>query len=328
MARDYGAKDIEVLSGLDPVRKRPGMYTDTARPNHLVQEVVDNSVDEALAGHASEIHVTLHSDQSISIADNGRGMPVDIHPEEGVTGVELILTRLHAGGKFSNKNYEFSGGLHGVGVSVVNALSVQLEVTIQRGGKIYRMAFVDGHKEIDLNVIGKCAKKDTGTSIRFLPDAKYFDSAKVSLPRLTHLLKAKAILCPGLRIVFQNENNEEVQEWCYEDGLVDYVTEFAGDHQKLPLEPFSGRFQGGNEEAEWAVQWWIDAPEVLSESYVNLIPTAQGGTHVNGLRTGLLEALREFCDLRGLFPRGVKLTPDDIWAQCAHVLSVKMTEAY
>lgn len=326
MSGEYGAKDIEVLSGLDPVRKRPGMYTDTSRPNHLVQEVVDNSVDEALAGHANQIEIILHEDHSVSVSDNGRGMPVDIHPEEQVSGIELIMTRLHAGGKFSNKNYEFSGGLHGVGVSVVNALSSQLEVNIKRGGKVYQMSFVNGHIHHQLAAVGTCGKKNTGTSIRFLPDASYFDACKISVPRLTHLLKAKAILCPGLTLIFKNELTDEVLEWCYADGLVDYVNEHSADYQKIPAEPFTGSFQGGDEQVEWAIQWWIDASELLTESYVNLIPTAQGGTHVNGLRTGLLEALREFCDLRGLFPKGVKLTPDDIWSQCAHILSVKMKE--
>lgn len=321
---DYDAKDIEVLSGLDPVRKRPGMYTDTARPNHLVQEVVDNSVDEALAGHADHILVTLFKDQSVQVQDNGRGMPVDKHPKEKVSGVELILTRLHAGGKFSDKNYAFSGGLHGVGVSVVNALSHQLEVTIARGGKRYRMAFVDGHKYSELEVIGSCPKRESGTSIRFLPDEKYFDSHKISIPRLTHLLRAKAILCPGLRIEFEEEGGE-TQVWHYEDGLVDYVKEHTPS-VALPVEPFDGHFQGGHEEAQWAVQWWPESADYLSESYVNLIPTAQGGTHVNGLRSGLLEALREFCEIRSLLPRGVKLSPDDIWSHCAYVLSVKMKE--
>ena len=321
---EYGAKDIEVLSGLDPVRKRPGMYTDTSRPNHLVQEVVDNSVDEALAGHATEIKVTLFKDQSVQVDDNGRGMPVDMHPIEKVSGVELILTRLHAGGKFSDKNYAFSGGLHGVGVSVVNALSHQLEITIARDGKRYRMAFVDGNKHSDLEVIGTCAKRDTGTSIRFLPDESYFDSHKISSPRLTHLLRAKAILCPGLLISFVEEGGETI-EWCYQDGLVDYMKEFSQE-PVLPVEPFSGHFKGGHEEAQWSVQWWPEAADCLSESYVNLIPTSQGGTHVNGLKSGLLEALREFCDIRSLLPRGVKLSPDDIWFHCAYVLSVKMKE--
>lgn len=321
---EYGAKDIEVLSGLDPVRKRPGMYTDTSRPNHLVQEVVDNSVDEALAGHADSIVVTLYKDQSVQVQDNGRGMPVDVHPIEKVSGVELILTRLHAGGKFSDKNYAFSGGLHGVGVSVVNALSHQLEVTIARGGKLYRMAFVNGHKHSELEVVGSCPKRESGTSIRFLPDESYFDSYKVSVPKLAHLLRAKAILCPGLRIEFTEEGGE-TQVWYYEDGLVDYVKEHSPELSH-PLEPFSGHFKGGHEEAQWAVQWWPDSSDYLSESYVNLIPTAQGGTHVNGLRSGLLDALREFCEIRSLLPRGVKLSPDDVWSHCAYVLSVKMKE--
>jgi topoisomerase-4 subunit B len=323
---NYTAQSIEVLSGLDPVRKRPGMYTETNRPNHLAQEVIDNSVDEALGGHCSHIKIELFADQSLSVTDDGRGMPTDIHPEHGVSGVELILTKLHSGGKFNNDNYQFSGGLHGVGVSVVNALSQALEVTIRRGGEIYRIAFKDGYKAIELEKIGDTKKKkDTGTTVRFLPDPQYFDSAKFSVTRLKHVLRAKAVLCPGLNIEFINHGNtSDNAEWFYEDGLVDYLTDATKGYEVLPPEPFEGSMVGQKEAVDWAVQWMPEGGDQLMESYVNLIPTAQGGTHVNGLRTGLLEALREFCEFRNLLPRGVKLTPDDVWDKVAFVLSTKM----
>ena len=325
-ADTYNAESIEVLSGLDPVRRRPGMYTDTSRPNHMAQEVIDNSVDEALAGHAKKIEITLFKDGSLNVCDDGRGMPIDIHPEEGVSGLELILTRLHAGGKFSNENYQFSGGLHGVGVSVVNALSKCLEVTVKRNAKVYRMGFMDGERVTELEVIGECKKKETGTEIRFLADAKYFDSAKISVLRLRHVLKAKAVLCPGLEVVFYDEQSDETNCWYYEDGLKDYLSESTRGYTTLPAEPFMGDFQSNDEAASWAVQWLPEGGELISESYVNLIPTAQGGTHVNGLRSGLLEAVREFCEFRNLLPRGVKLAPDDIWDRCTYVLSVKMLD--
>lgn len=323
---NYTAEAIEVLSGLDPVRKRPGMYTDTTRPNHMVQEILDNSVDEALGGFADRIDVTLLADGSIEIGDNGRGMPVDFHPEHGVSGVELILTKLHAGGKFSNKNYKFSGGLHGVGASVVNALSKSLEVTVKRDGKVHQMAFANGDKMRELAAIGDCPKRQTGTTIRFLPDAKYFDSAKVSVPRLKHVLRAKAVLCPGLHIVFEDQAGGERQEWHYQDGLKDYLLEATRDWPRLPEEPFLGQFEAKTEAVDWAVLWLPEGGELIQEGYVNLIPTAQGGTHVNGLRTGLLEALREFCEFRSLLPRGIKLAPEDVWERCAFVLSLKMQD--
>ncbi|WP_444928728.1 DNA topoisomerase IV subunit B [Microbulbifer sp. SSSA002] len=323
---NYSAEDIEVLTGLDPVRKRPGMYTDTARPNHLAQEVIDNSVDEALAGHAKKIEVVLHKDHSLSVSDNGRGMPVDIHPEQGRPGVEVILSTLHAGGKFSNDNYQFSGGLHGVGVSVVNALSKVLEVTIQRDAKVHRIGFKDGEKASDLEVIGECGKRTTGTSVRFLPDPQYFDSAKFSVVRLRHLLRAKAVLCPGLTVTFINEQDGESDEWYYEDGLKDYLAAANQGWEVLPAEPFVGSFAATTEAADWAVQWLPEGGEVTAESYVNLIPTAQGGTHVNGLRAGLLEAMREYCEIRNLLPRGIKLGPEDIWSQCSYVLSAKLAD--
>jgi len=326
MSTAYDAAAIEVLSGLDPVRKRPGMYTDTARPNHLVQEVIDNSVDEALAGHATRLDVKVYKDGSVEVRDNGRGMPVDIHPEEGVPGVEVVLTRLHAGGKFSAKNYQFSGGLHGVGVSVVNALSKHLEVWVRRGGKEYNMAFADGEKSSSLEEVGKVGKQNTGTTLRFWPDPKYFDSAKYSLPRLQHVLRAKAVLCPGLQVTFQNEASGERQEWCYADGLCDYLAGELGDTPILPEEPFVGRMEGNSESAEWALVWLPEGGEPVAESYVNLIPTVQGGTHVNGLRMGLTEAVREFCEFRNLLPRGVKLSPEDVWDRCSYILSVKLID--
>lgn len=326
MSSRYTADAIEILSGLDPVKKRPGMYTDTTRPNHLAQEIIDNSVDEAIAGHANRIEITHFKDGSLAVTDNGRGMPVDLHPEEGLPGVEVILTKLHAGGKFSNKNYQFSGGLHGVGVSVVNALSKMLEVTVRRDGAIYRMGFKDGDKAADLEKIGKCGKRETGTSIRFLPNPKYFDTEKFALQKLKHLLRAKAVLCSGLTIVLKEQKSGEEHEWHYENGLSDYLASAHKGLQPLPLEPFLGLMKGDIEMVEWAVQWLPEGGESISESYVNLIPTIQGGTHVNGLRTGLLEAVREFCEFRNLLPRGVKLTPDDIWESCSYVLSLKVQD--
>ncbi|WP_406702017.1 DNA topoisomerase 4 subunit B [Sodalis sp.] len=319
----YNANAIEVLSGLEPVRRRPGMYTDTSRPNHLGQEVIDNSVDEVLAGHARRIDVILHADQSLEITDDGRGMPVDIHPEEGVPAVELILCRLHAGGKFSNKNYQFSGGLNGVGVSVVNALSTRLEVTVRRNGNVYRIAFENGDKVEDLSVVGTCPKRNTGTSVHFWPDERFFDSPRFSISRLTHSLKAKAVLCPGMEIVFQDQVNDTEQRWCYQAGLTDYLNEAINGLITLPEAPFVGAVSGDTEMVDWALLWLPEGGELLTESYVNLIPTPQGGTHVNGLRQGLLDAMRGFCEYRNILPRGVKLSADDIWERCAYVLSVK-----
>ncbi|KAA0876513.1 DNA topoisomerase IV subunit B [Nitrincola tapanii] len=330
MSKQYTAESIEVLSGLDPVKRRPGMYTETDRPNHLAQEVIDNSVDEALAGHAKQIDVVLHEDGSLSVTDDGRGMPVDIHPEEGISGVELILTRLHAGGKFNNDNYTFSGGLHGVGVSVVNALSKLLQVEIKRDGQVYRIGFADGEKVSDLEVIGSCGKRNTGTSVRFTPDAKYFDSPRFSVSRLKHNLRAKAVLCPGLRVTFTQQlsgGQVEKEEWFYEEGLESYLKGATQVWETLPAEPFCGSLTGEEDAVDWAVQWLVEGGDLTAESYVNLIPTAQGGTHVNGLRTGLLEAMREFCEIRNLLPRGVKLAPDDIWERCCYILSAKMRDA-
>jgi topoisomerase-4 subunit B len=321
----YNAADIEVLSGLDPVKRRPGMYTDTARPNHLAQEVIDNAVDEALAGHAKAISVTLYADGSCEVSDDGRGMPVDIHPEEKIPGVELILTRLHAGGKFNNKNYTFSGGLHGVGVSVVNALSHKVDVFIKRDGNEYHMAFANGDRASQLTVVGSVGKKNTGTRLRFWPDASYFDTAKFNLRALKHLLRAKAVLCPGLTVALFDEASGERAQWYYEDGLRDYLKGELTDRDLLPPELFVGNLKKDTEVVDWAVAWLAEG-DLVQESYVNLIPTAQHGTHVNGLRSGFTDALREFCDFRNLLPRGVKLAPEDVWDRVAFVLSLKMTD--
>jgi topoisomerase-4 subunit B len=326
MTSTYNAAAIEVLSGLDPVRKRPGMYTDTTRPNHLAQEVIDNSVDEALAGHARTIAVVLYADGSLEVSDDGRGMPVDLHPDEGLPGVEVILTKLHAGGKFSNDSYRFAGGLHGVGVSVVNALSQHLEVWVKRDGQEYNMAFAHGDKVSDLEPVGKVPRKETGTRLRFWPDHGYFDSPRFSTRRLKHLLQAKAVLCPGLTVSFRDEASQEETTWYYEDGLKDYLLQSLPDREILPADPFTGNMEGTTEAAAWALVWLPAGGEPFAESYVNLIPTVQGGTHVNGLRTGLTEAVRDFCEFRNLLPRGVKLAPEDVWARCAYILSVKLLD--
>ena len=326
MSSSYDASAIEVLSGLEPVRKRPGMYTDTTRPNHLAQEVIDNSIDEAIAGYASLVEVELFKDGSLQVRDDGRGMPVDLHPQQGLPGVEVILTKLHAGGKFSDKNYRFSGGLHGVGVSVVNALSRHLEVWVRRGGQEYNMAFAGGVKTSDLETVGKVGRTNTGTTLRFWPDPRYFDTSKFSVRQLLHVLRAKAVLCPGLKVRFTDENSGEAHEWCYQDGLQDYLLDALRGAVLLPETPFVGAMEGNAEAANWAVVWLPEGGEAVTESYVNLIPTAQGGTHVNGLRTGLTEAVREFCEFRNLVPRGIKLTPEDVWGGCSYVLSVKLID--
>jgi topoisomerase-4 subunit B len=327
MSTTYNAEAIEVLSGLEPVQRRPGMYTDTTRPNHLAQEVIDNSVDEVIAGFATQIIVTLHEDNSIEVEDNGRGMPVDLHPQLGLSGVEVIMTRLHAGGKFSDKNYRFSGGLHGVGVSVVNALSERVEVTIKRNGIIYTMVFADGEKVQELNEVGTTKKRDTGTIIRFWPNAKYFDTTKIAVKHLTHVLRAKAVLCPGLSMFFINKATNEEHHWCYEKGLIDYLRQALDLTNYLPEEPFAGEFSSEDTTVDWALVWSNTSNHSgFNESYVNLIPTPQGGTHVNGLRSGLFDALAAFCELRNLLPRGVKLSADDLWEPCEYVLSVKMKE--
>jgi topoisomerase-4 subunit B len=325
MTNQYDASAIEVLTGLEPVRKRPGMYTDTQRPNHLAQEVIDNSVDEAIAGHAKRIDVILYKDGSLAVTDDGRGMPVDKHKTEKVSGVEVILTRLHAGGKFSNKNYSFSGGLHGVGVSVVNALSKKLDVWVRRGGKEWHMSFAGGQKMSELKPKG--AAKGTGTTVHFWPDEKFFDSPKFQVPRLKHVLRAKAVLCPGLKISFEDESDKKNnEEWYYEDGLKDYLLTELGKVEFVPEAPFVGHFKNDDGEIDWAIVWAPEAEPPLMESYVNLIPTAQDGTHVNGFRQGLTDALREFCEFRNLLPRGVKLAPEDVWGKTSYVLSAKIRD--
>jgi topoisomerase-4 subunit B len=326
MAQSYNAADIEVLSGLDPVRRRPGMYTDTSRPNHLAHEVVDNSVDEALSGHAKRIDVVLYKDGSLEVSDDGRGMPVDIHPKEKVSGVELILTRLHAGGKFSDKNYQFAGGLHGVGVSVVNALSKNLECWVKRGGKQYNISFKDGKVKSKLQVVGDVGKNNTGTTVRFWPDPQFFETVSFSLPKLKHVLRAKAVLCPGLRVTLKVEQSGEQEEWFYTGGVNEYLREAMGQGEWLPPEMFAGDIRGEQEAAEWAVAWRIDEGARVEESYVNLIPTPQGGTHVNGLRLGLSDAIREFCEFRNLMPKGLKLAPEDVWDGVSYVLSTKIKD--
>ena len=326
MTQSYTASDIEVLSGLEPVRRRPGMYTHTQRPNHLAHEVIDNSVDEAIAGYCKQIDVTLFKDGSLQVEDDGRGMPVDIHPKEKVSGAELILTRLHAGAKFSDKNYQFSGGLHGVGVSVVNALSKHLECWIKRAGKEYNIGFKDGKVSSRLEEIGTVGQRNTGTRIQFWPDPKFFDSDKFSVPQLKHTLKAKAVLCPGLRVTFKNEASGEEDEWFYTGDLGAYLIEELGKHERIPVEAITGTREGDNDAVNYALCWAPDAESAIGESYVNLIPTIEGGTHVNGLRAGVAQAVREFCEFRNLVPRGIKLTPEDVWDKANYVLSVKIHE--
>ena len=326
MSQSYTASDIEVLSGLEPVRRRPGMYTHTQRPNHLAHEVIDNSVDEAIAGYCKQIDVVLHKDNSLEVADDGRGMPVDIHPKEKVSGAELILTRLHAGGKFSDKTYKFSGGLHGVGVSVVNALSKHLECWIKRGGKEYNISFKDGKIASRLEEIDTVGQRNTGTTIRFWPDPKFFDSDKFSVPQLKHTLKAKAVLCPGLKVTFRSEASGEKDEWFYTGDLGAYLVEELEKHERIPAEPITGTRADDNDAVDYALCWAPDAEVSIGESYVNLIPTPEGGTHVNGLRAGVAQAVREFCEFRNLVPRGIKLTPEDVWDKASYVLSIKIRE--
>lgn len=322
----YDASSLEVLKGLDPVRRRPGMYTDTSSPNHLAQEVIDNAVDEAIAGFAKRIDVVYHEDGSLEVSDDGRGMPVDQHPDEKMSGVEVIMTKLHAGAKFGNKNYRFSGGLHGVGVSVVNALSAKLEVEIKRGGNRYAISFAGGKQTSKLAKIGTVGLRNTGSTVRFWPDAQYFDTAKFSVRRLKHVLRAKAVLCPRLTVTFTDKNTAETDSWYFEDGLKDYLLENLKDFDRIPEEPFIGEKEGKEEMVTWAVVWLPEQGQIIAESYVNLIPTSQGGTHVSGFRSGLLAAVKEFCEFRSLIPRGIKLAPDDIWDKCSYVLSAKMND--
>jgi topoisomerase-4 subunit B len=322
----YNAADLEVLRGLEPVKRRPGMYTDTTRPNHLAQEVIDNAVDEAIAGFADRIEVTLFKDGSLQVIDNGRGMPVDQHPEEKVSGVEVIMTRLHAGAKFGHKNYQFSGGLHGVGVSVVNALSNRVDVEIRRNGLVYQMVFKAGKKASELKTVGKTKKSEAGTTIRFWPDSRYFETLKFSISRLRHTLRAKAVLCPRLTVTFFDEASGQTDSWYFEDGLKDYLAESVQDFTRVPEEPFVGHVEGKAESVSWAVVWLPEGGDGIAESYANLIPTPQGGTHVVGFRAGLLAALRDFGEFRGLLPRGVKLTPEDVWERCSYILSAKLSD--
>ena len=326
MAREYNAESIEVLSGLDPVKKRPGMYTETSRPNHLALEVIDNSIDEALAGHASTIDVELNKDGSLSVEDDGRGMPVDIHPEEGIPAAELIFTRLHAGAKFSDEDYKFSGGLHGVGVSVVNALSLNLTAEIKRGGHKYLLEFEDSEKKKELAKVDKVGKKNTGTKVTFLPDPQYFDNVKFSVSQLMAALKAKAVLSPGLKISFKDKESGKSETWCFVDGLAAYLASSNKGGDLIPAEPFEGEHVNDEGGLTWALQWVQGISDPISESYVNLIPTTQGGTHVNGLRSGLTEALKEFCEFRNLIPRGVKITAEDVWLNCSSILSAKLRD--
>ena len=321
----YDSKAIEVLSGLDPVKKRPGMYTDTSCPNHLIQEVLDNSVDEALSGYCKRIKVNLFKDNSVEVSDNGRGMPVDVHPEHKLTGVELIMCKLHAGAKFSGEDYGFSGGLHGVGVSVVNALSTKLNVKIKRDSKEYEIDFLAGEKEKDLKPVGDVGATNSGTTIRFYPDSKYFETLEINKKSLKHLLKAKAVLCPGLQIDYFDEKKNERIKWIFDEGLSDYLDEFSGCNEKLLDETIIFTRTSDDQALDVAVNWTEDVSNnLLKETYVNLIPTALGGSHLNGFKSGLLEAIKEFCDYRNLIPKGIKINSDDILSNCIFVISSKL----
>ena len=323
---NYDASSIEVLTGLDPVKKRPGMYTDTENPNHLAQEVIDNSVDEAVSGYATQINVTLHKDNSLSVEDNGRGIPIDIHPKEGAPAVEVILTKLHAGGKFSNDSYQFAGGLHGVGISVVNALSKSIEVWIKRDAKHYYMKFKSSKKSKDLEEIATIGKRNTGTLIKFVPDPQYFDTVKFSIKGLRHNLRSKAVLCPGLEVTFNNEIDETKDRWIYKDGINNYLQASLDGLDCIPTTPFVISFKTKEEQLNCALTWTEKTNNTIAESFVNLIPTIGGGTHVNGLRSGLTDALKEFCEFRNLIPKNIKLTPDDVWQKIAFVLSIKILD--
>ena len=321
----YDSKAIEVLSGLDPVKKRPGMYTDTSCPNHLIQEVLDNSVDEALSGFCKRIKVNLYKDNSVEVSDNGRGMPVDIHPEHKLTGVELIMCKLHAGAKFSGEDYGFSGGLHGVGVSVVNALSTKLNVKIKRDSQEYEINFSAGDKDNDLKPIGDVGATNSGTSIRFYPDKQYFETLNINKKSLKHLLKAKAVLCPGLQIDYFDEKKNERIKWIFDEGLSDYLDEFSGCNEKLLDETIILSKTSDDQALDVAVNWTEEVSNnLLKETFVNLIPTALGGSHLNGFKSGLLEAIKEFCDYRNLIPKGIKINSDDILANCIFIISSKL----
>jgi topoisomerase-4 subunit B len=321
---NYDASSIEVLTGLEPVRKRPGMYTDTEKPNHLAQEVIDNSVDEAIAGYATKVNVTLHNDNSISVEDDGRGMPVDTHKKEGKSAVEVILTKLHAGAKFSNDSYQFSGGLHGVGISVVNALSTSVEVWIKRGGKEFYISFASGTVKSELEEISTVGKRNTGTTVKFMPDGQFFDSSKFSVTQLRHILRSKAVLCPGLEVQFENQVDSTTDNWVYKEGLKDYLSMSLDGLDSIPSSPFVIDYKSNDQQLNCSLSWTEFNTNIIAESYVNLIPTIGGGTHVNGLRSGLTEALKEFCEFRSLTPKNIKLTPDDVWQRIAYVLSIKI----
>ncbi|HIL42035.1 MAG TPA: DNA topoisomerase IV subunit B [Gammaproteobacteria bacterium] len=323
---NYDASSIEVLTGLEPVRKRPGMYTDTEKPNHLAQEVIDNSVDEAIAGYATKVNVTLHNDNSISVEDDGRGMPVDTHKKEGKSAVEVILTKLHAGAKFSNDSYQFSGGLHGVGISVVNALSTSVEVWIKRGGKEFYISFASGAVKSELEEISTVGKRNTGTTVKFMPDGQFFDSSKFSVTQLRHILRSKAVLCPGLEVQFENQVDSTTDNWVYKEGLKDYLSMSLDGLDSIPSSPFVIDYKSNDQQLNCSLSWTEFNTNIIAESYVNLIPTIGGGTHVNGLRSGLTEALKEFCEFRSLIPKNIKLTPDDVWQRIAYVLSIKILD--
>ena len=325
MANSYDSKAIEVLSGLDPVKKRPGMYTDTSNPNHLIQEVLDNSVDEALSGHCSTIKVSIFKDGFIQVIDDGRGMPVDIHPEHKVSGVELIMCKLHAGAKFSGDEYNFSGGLHGVGVSVVNALSSELQVKIRRDSKEHSITFNDGDKKEELHQIGEVGARNSGTTIRFKPNSSYFETTEVQIKHLKHLLKAKAVLCPGLTIDFFHEKKSERIKWFYEEGLRGYLAESAEGLDLILEESILCTKPGDTQEVEFVINWSSKPyKDRLDETYVNLIPTAQGGSHLNGFKSGLLDAVKEFCEYRNLIPKGLKINAEDVIANASFIVSSKL----
>ena len=326
MAKNYDSESIEVLSGLDPVRKRPGMYTDTSSPNHLIQEVLDNSIDEALAGHCSKIKVTLHKEHVISVVDDGRGMPVDIHPQHKVSGVELIMCKLHAGAKFSGEDYNFSGGLHGVGVSVVNALSSKLSVEIKRDGHRFEMNFKGGEKISDLKKVGDIGPRNTGTAISFTPDSQYFETTNIDKTNLKHLLKAKAVLCPGLTIEYFDEKKNEKIPWNYENGLISYLSESSEGIDLLLEESISCSKLTEDNALDFVLNWSTQpVKNLMNESYVNLIPTAQGGSHLNGFKSGLLDSVKEFCEFRNLIPKGLKITADDVVQHSTFIISSKLT---